>query len=73
VTGIDYAGQHADFSQAGGPWIRYVEAFVRNIENKIEVTYINTSPGWPALSNGTVSTGDPRTDGAIERQILSAS
>ncbi|MHB8284314.1 MAG: TonB-dependent receptor [Caulobacteraceae bacterium] len=41
----------------------YVEGYVRNLENNIEVTYINTSPGWPELNNGTVNVGDPRTYG----------
>ncbi len=41
----------------------YVEGYVRNIEDKIAVTYVNTSPGWPTLNDGTVNTSDPRTYG----------
>ncbi|RVU02177.1 TonB-dependent receptor [Novosphingobium umbonatum] len=41
----------------------YLEAYAKNLENKVDVTYINTAPAWPTLNNGTVSTGDPRTYG----------
>ncbi len=41
----------------------YLEGYVRNIEDKIAVTYVNTSPGWPTLNDGTVNTSDPRTYG----------
>jgi len=41
----------------------YAEAYVKNIENSIAVTYINTSPGMPGLNDGTASTTDPQTYG----------
>ncbi len=41
----------------------YLEGYVRNLEDKIAVTYVNTSPGWPTLNDGTVNTTDPRTYG----------
>lgn len=41
----------------------YLEGYVKNIENTVEVTYINSAPGWPTLNNGTLSIGDPRTYG----------
>jgi iron complex outermembrane receptor protein len=49
------------YTAAGQHW--YLEGFVKNIENTVEVTYINSAPGWPDLNNGTLSIGDPRTFG----------
>jgi iron complex outermembrane recepter protein len=49
------------YTAPGDHW--YLEGFVKNIENTIEVTYINSAPGWPTLNNGTLSIGDPRTYG----------
>ncbi|WP_206243541.1 TonB-dependent receptor [Novosphingobium terrae] len=49
------------YTAPGERW--YVEGYAKNLENTVDVTYINTAPGWPALNNGTVSTGDPRTYG----------
>lgn len=49
------------YTAPGERW--YVEGYAKNLENTIDVTYINTAPGWPTLNNGTVSTGDPRTYG----------
>ncbi len=49
------------YNSAKGGW--YVQAYVKNIEDRVTVTYINTAPQWPADNNGTVNTADPRTYG----------
>jgi iron complex outermembrane receptor protein len=53
------------YNAPGNVW--FLEGYVRNIENKVEVNYVNTAPlfgsGLPWNNNGKVSTGDPRTYG----------
>lgn len=53
------------YNAPGAKW--YVEGFAHNLENTIDVNYVNTAPLFgstlPWNNNGKASTGDPRTFG----------
>ena len=41
----------------------YIQGYVRNIEDTVNVTNIALTPSFPGLNNGTANFGDPRTFG----------